>query len=525
MTATAIESPTVAIDAIVVDEEFNPRKSRDGAKFDELVSSIGQHGILQPLLVEPGADGTYLLRAGGRRLAAARRAGLKEVPVHVRDAGEEASTYAVLENLQREDLNPVDEAAGFKRVLDGGKLTQKDLAAKLSVSPGFVSERLGLLRLPDAVQTWIASGELATAAARPLEKVAKASEALAAHVAYLARGRDTSRLEEQLPGLIDRVAEGATAEVDELPTLSTLVPANWHFGVDALDWADHEELRDRAVALHEATRFELCLDDDDIDAARAFKCVFEFTEKDRWGETHHAWMLDREFILSRIALHVDARETEIADRAKAAVAGAGATDDPAASDDGAAVAIDPREAERQRRAAERATRKEAMTAAASRNEEIGRKLMTKLHAPKITTARMRLLAMMIVDRHSDLAAAGLALCDERLIEKDVRTLKSGEKRTKVTYLESSEATQSLTERIERAKKPEEVLGVILQALVAGAHADPNARTNTQMIRWHVPRGWNEKSPAREIRDLIDRDALAVLPSDEVAAIKESKKKG
>lgn len=527
MTASAIESPRVAIDAIVVDEDFNPRKSRDGAKFDELVSSIAQHGILQPLLVEQAEDGKFLLRAGGRRLAAARKAGLKEVPVHVREAGAEASTYAVLENLQREDLNPVDEAAGFKRVLDAGKLTQKDLAAKLSVSPGFVSERLGLLRLPEQVQSLIAAGELSTAAARPLEKVAKVAPELAVHVAYLARGRDTSRLDEDLPELIDGVLEGETRDIADLPTFGTIVTANWHFDVDELDWTDHEELFDRVVALREAARFQPLLGAEDVDAARAYKCVLEYTTKSRWGETHHAWILDREFVLSRVALQVEEHEKELAARAEEAAAAVSDSGDAPTGADGESVKLDPREVERARRAAERGKRKELSIAAASRNEEIGRKLMTKLHAPKVTTARLRLLAKLIVERHPDLTAAGLALCDERLIEKETKTLKNGETRVKVTYRESHEATEALVERLDRAKKPEEVLGVMLQALVAGTFADPKARPDSQMIRWFAPVGHGATSAGGEVRELITRDALAVLPSDEVEAIKarEAKKKG
>lgn len=520
MTTAIIESPTLAIEAIGIDEEFNPRKSRDEVRFAELVDSIGKHGILQPVLVEPSEGGTYRLLAGARRVAAAKEAGLTVVPVHIREADDEATTYAVLENLQREQLNPIDEAASFKRVLDDAKITQKELAAKLSVSPGFVSERLGLLRLPEAIQNWMATGELATAAARPLEKVAKASEALAVHVGYLVRGQETSKLDERLPRLIDEVIEGMTADAEGLPELGTIITVDWAIGVDDVDWSGHEELRSRVEALHEATRFEPVLTDEDVDAAGAFKCVLECVQRNTWGETHCAWVFGDEFVISRIELQVVAVEKAIANRAKEAAASNGAV----ATDEGAPeVTVDPVEAERQRRANERASRKEEQRAAQSRNEEIGRKLMTKLHAPKITTARMRLLAKLILSAHGDLVAAGLAICDERLVEKEVKTLKSGETRTTVAYLESYEATQALTERVDRAKKPEEVLGLLMQALVAGAHADPKARTNAQMIRWHVPRGWDANSASAEIGDLIDRDALAVLPSDEAAALKESKK--
>ena len=135
-----------------------PRKSFDDNSLAELADSIREHGILQPLLVRrvPGAslDGDcYQLVAGERRWRAARMAGLSEVPVVVRDMTEaEVMEFGLIENLQREDLNPLEEAGGYQELIETYGLTQEAVARKVGRSRSAVANALRILRLPEAVR-------------------------------------------------------------------------------------------------------------------------------------------------------------------------------------------------------------------------------------------------------------------------------------------------------------------------------------------------------------------------------------
>jgi len=125
-----------------------PRKRFDEEALAELAHSIEQKGVLQPLLVEPAAAGRYLIVAGERRFRAARQAGLKEIPVIVRRFTDlEKTEIALIENLQREDLTPVEEARGYKTLIEKGGLTQEEVARKVGKDRSTVANSLRLLKL------------------------------------------------------------------------------------------------------------------------------------------------------------------------------------------------------------------------------------------------------------------------------------------------------------------------------------------------------------------------------------------
>ncbi len=144
-----------------------PRKQFDEDALSELSQSIAQHGVLQPLLVRPMTDGSYQLVAGERRWRAARMAGLVQVPVVIREMTEqEAAELALIENLQRQDLNPMEEAVGYQTLMNTYGLTQEETARVVNKSRPAVANALRLLSLPASVTELVASGKLSAGHAR-----------------------------------------------------------------------------------------------------------------------------------------------------------------------------------------------------------------------------------------------------------------------------------------------------------------------------------------------------------------------
>ena len=146
-----------------------PRKQFDPAGLAELADSIKQHGVLQPLVVRPMPNGAYQLVAGERRWRAARMAGLSQVPVVIRELDDaQVLELALIENLQREDLNPMEEAAGYQELMESFGLTQEQVSAKVGKSRPVVTNALRLLNLPDPVRELVEAGKLSAGHGRAL---------------------------------------------------------------------------------------------------------------------------------------------------------------------------------------------------------------------------------------------------------------------------------------------------------------------------------------------------------------------
>lgn len=148
-------------------DKNQPRKAFDEESIAQLAESIRQHGLLQPLAVRPSPAGGYKIIAGERRWRAARIAGLTEVPVVVRDVtDEQAMELALIENLQREDLDPIEEALGYQQLMERCGLTQDQAASRLARSRSAVANSLRLLRLPQQVIELIRQGKLSVGHAK-----------------------------------------------------------------------------------------------------------------------------------------------------------------------------------------------------------------------------------------------------------------------------------------------------------------------------------------------------------------------
>lgn len=220
------ETERTAAVGSIVPNPFQPREVFDEAAIDELTASIREKGLLQPLLVRPAGAG-YQLIAGERRFRAAQRAGLERVPIVVREANDiEALELALIENLQRENLNPVEEARAYKRLADEFQLSQEDIATRVGKTRSAVANSIRLLQLPPSVLAQLESGELSAGHGRTLLALdsAAAQSALARDAAHRKLSvRDTEKLVRDRQQLPTDDVEQRAVEADLARALGTRV--------------------------------------------------------------------------------------------------------------------------------------------------------------------------------------------------------------------------------------------------------------------------------------------------------------
>ena len=159
---------TLSINEVEPNRE-QPRKEFNESALSELSKSIEKNGIIQPILVRPKAGSSYQIVAGERRWRAARIAGLTEIPVVIREmSDEEAAVFALIENLQREDLNPVEEAEGIRSLIEEFGMTQEEAADRVGKSRTAVTNTLRLLKLPENILSMVSKGKITAGHARAL---------------------------------------------------------------------------------------------------------------------------------------------------------------------------------------------------------------------------------------------------------------------------------------------------------------------------------------------------------------------
>jgi ParB family chromosome partitioning protein len=181
---------------------FQPRRTFDEAKIEELAASIRNQGIIQPLVVRHKGD-DYELIAGERRWRAAMKAGLTHVPVVVRDASDhEALQLALVENLQREDLNPIEEANGYRRLQEEFRWSQEEMAEKVGKSRPAIANSMRLLSLPTEVQQEVSSGNLPAGQARALLGLHNEALIVSACREVIAKGFSTRETEKLVRHLL-----------------------------------------------------------------------------------------------------------------------------------------------------------------------------------------------------------------------------------------------------------------------------------------------------------------------------------
>lgn len=186
---------TLPLSEIEPDKE-QPRKKFDDEALNELASSIAEHGVLQPIVVRPSPTGGYSIVAGERRWRAARMAGLTEIPVIIREITDaQAMEIALIENLQREDLDPVEEAMGYKQLMERCGYTQEAAASRLSKSRSAVANSLRLLNLPQIVLALLRTGQLSAGHAKAILSLPDAAGQEAAATVIIQNGMNVRQAE------------------------------------------------------------------------------------------------------------------------------------------------------------------------------------------------------------------------------------------------------------------------------------------------------------------------------------------
>ena len=197
-----------------------PRKRFDDESLQELADSISQHGIIQPLTVRKLSSGYYQIIAGERRWRAARLAGLQEVPVIVIEADDrKAAELAMIENLQREDLNPMEEAAGFQSLIESYHMTQEEAAQRVGKSRSAVTNALRLLGLTPSVRKLVGEGKLSAGHARALVPLSPSLQESAAN-AIVSGGLSVRQTEALVKRLSAEKKEAQAKDPDEVDYLA-----------------------------------------------------------------------------------------------------------------------------------------------------------------------------------------------------------------------------------------------------------------------------------------------------------------
>ena len=197
-----------------------PRKTFDDQKLNELAVSLKNHGVVQPLIVRKKGD-RYLIVAGERRFRAARIAGLKQVPVVISEIDADAvAEIALIENIQREDLNPIEEAGAIRFLMKQHDLTQEELSERLGKSRPVIANALRLLTLPQALREMISTGVLSAGHGKMLAGISDAKQQQALAARCMDEGWSVRRLEEELRRLSETQQKKPRKARDKDPELT-----------------------------------------------------------------------------------------------------------------------------------------------------------------------------------------------------------------------------------------------------------------------------------------------------------------
>jgi ParB family chromosome partitioning protein len=493
---STMTTPTIEIAKIDVAEGFNARTTMEADGIARLSASIATEGVVQPILVKATEDGRATVIAGHRRLAAAKLAGIEQVPVTYYE-GERDRQASLVENLHREDLDPIDAARGLKAIAEEFALTtNKDIAAQVNMSAQWVGEHLRLLRLPEGCQARIASGQVPVEAERILRKVAEVSPRIAECVCEMAVRRKVAP-RDFVREFTDLLAATAEGRFEDRPTMIDARQVRFEVV------ADREERAD-LVARHEAVHpylhggdLGIRLAEADLDAVRAAGCLVEHKVDEGGFYSSVAYVTDRELAADLLRRTVESAEASAKKRAE---------EEASWRERSGQIEKAPEE-QRDARKAEREKAKKAAVKARTFNADLGRNLLKrrgKGTRREHSLARAKAVAAIVLADNQNLPARGLRLVLTQLQDVEVKTLKSGEERQKVDYSGVPECQAYLENRIAEAKSAEEVLELLADTLIAALESDEAELPQSRRIHWWSPAG-------DKVRKLLASDIKAVKP--------------
>jgi ParB/RepB/Spo0J family partition protein len=512
--APPAELRTVALSRIHVEEGFNPRQRFDQAELERLARSIRLRGLLQPLVVAPNGEDGFRLLAGERRYRAAALASVTEVPVIVRQVSEDTRGLddALVENMSRQDLDPVEQATGFQRLLDGG-LTRKGVVELLGVSQKLVADRLQILALPEELHPQIADGTIPPSAVKPLADLAKAHAGLPVVAVRCVLSPEPQPYHEP-PSWADLADDPVEliwhcASDEDLP--SDVYRSGESFPLSRFTLSDKAaaDLEKLLKLLGEtAEGVTIRLSRGALEQALALKAVLATKS----GYLHGAFILGQDVADQLASDRVsDLLKEERARRrrerewegSRAARADEAASRE-AGGESGAEPVEDPAE-QRRREAAERAERKRAATAY---NAELGAAVYGKLSRIKVDERVLKVLAA--VGFHADLGHLAGRGARYGFPGWVVETTTKGGK-PKIEYLGATEAEQKAREYLAGAKTAGDIAGRLFALVAMAVYAQQEAVAQSSRVYWDVS-FHNEHLPwSREVVALVEQIAEERLP--------------
>jgi ParB/RepB/Spo0J family partition protein len=496
---TDLATPLLEVEKIEVVEGFNPRTHMDPEALARLAGNLGKTDVVQPLTVRPIGGGKFAVIAGHRRLEAAKLAGIKKVPVHVRENGN-ARAAALSENLHREDLDPIDTARGLTELAAELNLTtNKKIAEELDVSDSWVSQHLRLLKLPEAVQTYIAEGHVPVEAERDLRGIAKVSPRIAECICELAKRRKV-KSREFVANFGDLFEAVAQARFEDRPTM--INPGAVRLSDVIADEKKRRDLGDRHLAAKPYTHTEnptLRFGEAEIDAARAAGCLVEHeVDHGEWTSTV-AFITDVEFAADLAERHIERIVQEAAERKK--------QDEEWRAQSEGREPLTPDQEKEERKAAYK-DRQEKAAAARIWNGSVGANLLKRRGSAsrkQFALARVKAMAVALIADNPTLAARGLRLVTTQLQEVEVKELKtSGKTKEKVSYADAEQATAYLVKRVNNATSVNEVTELVGDAMIASLLADENELPQSKRVRGGL-------RASAEVEKLLSVDIKSVRP--------------
>jgi len=504
------EPRMLALSRVTSHAGFNPRGARDAKKFSQLVASVKADGVLQPILVVPEGE-DFRIVAGERRYLAAAEAGCTEIPAFVRDAGEQADAlvWALAENGAREDLDPVDEALGFQRLLDAG-LTRKGIAERLGVSPKLVTERLAILELPEQLFPRIADGEIPPGAIRSLVSLVRIHPdlpvVLAARVGVERSGYYAETL--TWADVIDDPITALTGDSDDEPPLPDGVyEAGESYPVSAFTLTD--EATEALVELCEADGrgiedTEVRFGRESLEQAAALNAVHASAD----GNYH--LIVGREVADQLVSDQVVAILKQRRSYEKALAR----ESKPAASGEDTGKPEDELAARRAKRAAELKEREVAQ----GYNGELGAAVLKSLSRLKVDVDVLRVLAAIDVSDLGGLAMRGARYGFPGWPVEEQR--KNGT--IKVTYLDRAGCETKVAEFLDGASTPGDVAGRLFCLIAMAVLADEQATAMSSRSYYHLKVA--DRLPwGQDVGALIERICVDRLPAHLVKREKKGKR--